>query len=222
MSAGLAAGIVFTAALLFTGVGYVGFVLWPRHLGEAPADTPAIPVTVAGVAFNVPPAAIRQQLQRRSGTHERLDLVFLWPSLQPPDGATHPDRHASNEQQRAARLFVTLAASTATLSPSERMKSIYPRYMAGDVEAEADGLMVRRFGDATPYAGEDLVFDRAAPERFVTRCNRTGATPGMCLLERRIGAADITFRFPRDWLAEWREVAARIDYLITSLRPPGR
>jgi hypothetical protein len=222
VSAGLAAGIVFAAALVLVAIGYVGFVLWPRHLGEAPADTPAIPVTVAGVAFNVPSAAIRQPVQRRSGAQARLDLVFLWPSLQPPGSAAHPDRPAPSQQPRAERLFVTIAASTGTLSPSERLKNIYPRYIAGDVQAEADGLAARRFGDATPYAGEDLVFDPAAPERFVTRCNRAGATPGMCLLERRIGAADVTFRFPRDWLTEWREVAARIDYLIATLQPPAR
>jgi hypothetical protein len=44
----------------------------------------------------------------------------------------------------------------------------------------------------------------------------------MCLMERRIGAADITMRFPREWLADWRDLAARLDYLLAVLRPPGR
>ena len=44
----------------------------------------------------------------------------------------------------------------------------------------------------------------------------------MCLLERRIGAADIIFRFPRDWLVQWQDLAAKLDRLIASLRPPGR
>jgi hypothetical protein len=102
------------------------------------------------------------------------------------------------------------------------MKAIYPRYTTGGLQAETEGLVALRFGDATPYKGEDLVFDPAAPERFVTRCSRAATTPGICLLERRIGAADIIVRFPRDWLAEWKDVAARIDYLIATLRPPGR
>jgi hypothetical protein len=223
LSLGLVAGVALAGALVVVALAYVAFVLWPRHLSEVPPGAPAVPITVAGVVFNVPTAAIRQPVQRRSGAQERVDLVFLWPSLQPPDPAKQVDKHApSDEPQPIDRLFMTIAGTDGTLSPAERMKAIYPRYLAGDLQAEAEGLMARRFGDATPYKGEDMVFDPAAPERFVTRCSRSGATPGICLLERRIGAADIVVRFPRDWLAEWREVAAAIDFLITSLRPPGR
>jgi hypothetical protein len=223
LSVGLQAGVGLTGVLALAALTYVAFVLWPRRLSEVPPDAPAVPITIAGVVFNVPPTAIRQQVQRHSGAQERIDLVFLWPSLEPPDPVKHPDRQApSDEPHPIDRLFVTIAGADGTLSPAERMKAIYPRYLAGDRRDEADGLTAQPFGDATPYKGEDLVFDAAAPERFVTRCSRAGATPGICLLERRIGAADIVVRFPRDWLADWRELAAAVDYLITTLRPPGR
>jgi hypothetical protein len=220
-AAGLIAGIMLGAVVVIGAVAYVAFVLWPRHLSEVPPDAPSVPITVAGVVFNVPPAAIRQQVQRRSGAQDRVDLVFLWPSLDPPDPARQ-SHVPSDEPHPIDRLFVTVAGSDGTLSPGERMKSIYPRYMAGDLEAEADGLVARHFADASPYKGEDLVFDPAAPERFVTRCSRAGATPGICLMERRIGAADIVLRFPREWLADWRDVAARFDHLIATMRPPSR
>jgi hypothetical protein len=42
---------------------------------------------------------------------------------------------------------------------------------------------------------------------------------GSCLLERRIGNADITVRFPRDWLSDWKSVAAGIDRLMARLHP---
>src|SRR5262245_40843690 len=166
--AGLVAGVALGGMLLLGSIAYVGFVLWPRQLSEVPPDTPSVPVTIAGVVFNVPPAAIRQQVQRRSGAQDRVDLVFLWPSLEPP----HPGRqpHAPADEpppQPLDRLFVTIAASDGTLSPAERMKTIYPRYTTGELRPEQDGLMVRRFGDDTPYKGEDLVFDPTAPERFV-------------------------------------------------------
>jgi len=64
--------------------------------------------------------------------------------------------------------------------------------------------------------------DPVRPERFVVRCNRPGATPGMCLLERRLGAADIIVRFPRDWLFQWQDLVEGVDRLIASLRPVGR
>ena len=56
---------------------------------------------------------------------------------------------------------------------------------------------------------------------FIVRCTRNGAgpTPGTCLYERRIEAADLVVRFPRDWLGDWRNVAGKIDGLITRLRP---
>ena len=77
------------AMIALGAFGYVGYVLWPRW--PAPRlDAPALPITVAGVAFNLPPAAIRRPGQRRSGAHDRVDLVFLWPSLEPPDPAAKP------------------------------------------------------------------------------------------------------------------------------------
>jgi hypothetical protein len=39
----------------------------------------------------------------------------------------------------------------------------------------------------------------------------------MCLSERRIGGADLTFRFPRNWLAQWRDVADAMDHLAVQL-----
>jgi hypothetical protein len=53
------------------------------------------------------------------------------------------------------------------------------------------------------------------------RCTRNGAgpTPGICLSERRIAAADLVVRFPRDWLNDWRMVAGKIDHLLRSLQP---
>ena len=40
----------------------------------------------------------------------------------------------------------------------------------------------------------------------------------MCLYDLRIGGADLTARFPRDWLDDWRGVAEGLSKLILSLR----
>jgi hypothetical protein len=80
---------------------------------------------------------------------------------------------------------------------------------------------VLAFRDGTPYQGEDLIYDGVTPDRFLVRCTRNGAgpTPGTCLYEQRIDAADLVVRFPRDWLNDWRTIAASMERLITSLRP---
>jgi hypothetical protein len=194
----------------------IAYVLWPQPKAISP-DAPSLPITVGGVVFNVPPAAIRIKMQRRPGAQARLDLAFVWPSLTPPDAAIKPAPIAAPGV--TDRLFVTIAASDGTLPPSERLKIIYPRY-AGAGVVGTDGLMVQGFRDGSPYQGEELILDPAAPERFLLRCTRQiGGTPPMCLHERRIGGADITVRFPREWLSDWPTVAAGVDRLIAGLKP---
>jgi hypothetical protein len=120
------------------------------------------------------------------------------------------------------RVFVTIAANDGALPPAERVKTIYPRYLDTRLSAMPAGLTSRPFRDGTPYQGEELIYDESA-SGFLVRCTRNGAgaTLGMCLYDQRIGLADITVRFPRDWLNDWQNVAGRIDQLIKSLRATG-
>jgi hypothetical protein len=213
--------LVVSLALALLAVGYVAFVLWPRWPGTDALNAPALPITVAGELFNVPPAAIRLSAQRHAGPQERLDLAFLWPSLNPPDPAAKPS--LSDEPNALDRLFVTIAASDGTLPPVDRINAIFRRYLANERFESPDGLTIISFRDGTPYQGEDLYLDAAAPERFLTRCTRPGAggTPGMCLYERRIRAASVTVRFPRDWLTDWRGLSQNLDRVIANLHPAG-
>jgi len=207
------------AILLAAGclaLGYVAHVLWPRWPEAVALDAPTLPIVVSSVTFNVPPAAIRVPLQRRPGVQERLDLVFLWPSLTPPEPATRPSLDVLSPT--SDRIFVTITASSGTLAPTERLKSIYPRYLQAEQAPSTDGLMVTRFKDGSPYRGEDLAYDRSAPDHFLARCSRNGATRGNCIAERRIADAEITVRFPSDWISDWRKVADGIDRLIAQLR----
>lgn len=215
----LAAPLVIFAAATLTAAAYVAYVLWPRWPG-APAslDAPQIPVIVAGATFNIEPAAIRMAVQRHPGTQERVDLAYVWPSLTPPDPALRPTPGAPADPNE--RLFVTIASGDDTLPLMERVQTIYPRYLVAEAVAGPEGLTLRGFRDGTPYQGEELVFEQAAPEHFLARCSKKGVVnSGECLLERRIGKADITFRFPRDWLGNWKGVAAGIDKLTARLHP---
>ena len=180
--------------VLATGAAsYVGYVLWPRWPGPAVTlDAPSIPVTVAGVTFNVAPAAIRVAVQRKPGTQERLDLAFLWPSLSPPDPAIEPPRMSADtpldDIKAQERIFISIVGSEATLPPDARRKTIYPRYLSTERPAGPAGLTVMPFRNGTPYQGEDLVMDSAAPDHFALRCTRaaSGRVPGTCIYERRI------------------------------------
>jgi hypothetical protein len=210
--------LLFAAAGVIA-IAYVAYVLWPRW-PDAPValDAPSLPVTVAGVTFNIEPAAIRMAVQRKPGTQERIDLSYLWPSLQPPDPANKPTVGAPVNPNE--RLFVTIATGDATLPLMERVETIYPRYLVAQPTTGPDGLTLRGFRNGTPYQGEELAFESAAPAHFLARCSLRGVVnSGGCLLERRIGNADVSIRFPRDWLTDWKSVAAGIDRLLARLHP---
>ena len=211
--------LLVLVSLAVTALGFIGYAMWPSWPdAEVAIDAPALPITVAGALFNVPTQAIRVAAQRHSGAQERVDLVFLWPSLAAPD----PNGPAASLAARD-RVFVTIAAAT-SLPPVERLKTIYPRYTASDPAPGPPGRAIFAFRDGSPYQGEDIVFDAAAPERFLARCARTvnALTPGTCLGERRIGDTDVVARFPRDWLDNWSDVEEKLGQLIDRLRPaPG-
>jgi hypothetical protein len=210
---------------------FVSDVLWPTWPSESVSlDAPAIPITVAGVLFDVPAASIREAVQRFPGQQERIDLVFEWPSLAPPQPDGKPaDKQALSPENAAAaaaatetaRLFVTIAGLGAELPPLERLRTIYPRYIEAQASAGPAGLAILPFRAGTPYENEDLLYLGANPEQFFARCTRpAGAVPGTCIHERTLDAAQITFRFPRDWLlVDWRNVAAGFDRLIAQLHP---
>jgi hypothetical protein len=215
----LTAPVLLFAAVAVVAAVYVAYVLWPRW-PDAPvaADAPSLPVMVGGVYFNIEPAAIRQSVQRRPGTQERVDLAYLWPSLTPPDPALKSIGGVPADPNE--RLFVTIQTGDGTLPLLDRVQTIYPRYLVAEPVAGPPGITLRGFRDNTPYQGEELVFESNAPEHFLARCAQRGViNSGSCLLERRVGNADITIRFPRDWLGDWQNVAASIDRLIARLHP---
>jgi hypothetical protein len=210
-------------------VSIVSYLLWPTWPSTpADIDAPSIPVTVAGVLFNVPPRAIREKVQRHPGQQDRIDLAFEWPSLAPPQ-ADVVDREQPLSPENAAaaataaaekRFFVTIAPLGAVLPPVERLRTIYPRYIETQAAAGADGLAILPFRAGTPYESEDLVYLATSPEQFFARCTRPGhAVPGICLQERSIGPDVVTIRFPRDWLSDWRNVSSGFDRLVAQMHP---
>ncbi len=210
--------VLLGAVLAFGAIATIGYLLWPTWQSARADDPERIPVSVGGTLFNVSTHAFRRKVQKHSGPQERVDLSYLYPSLE----ATDVPRHVSVEEfdqapQPIDRIFLSISAHHDAMSPETRLRTIYPRY-SDQVMAPQDGLTTRPFRDATPYSNEDLFL--ADEPALVARCTRDGATPGMCLSERRIAGADLSFRFPRTWLAQWREVGEAMDTLTKQLATP--
>jgi hypothetical protein len=200
-------------------VTLIAYLLWPTFTPGASSSPALLPVSIGDTLFNVPTAAIRMKIQRHSGTQEGIDLSFAFPSL---DAAETPGHVSDNSMPNGIppidRIFLSIVAHHDATAPELRLHSLYPRYLEQVATTGPDGLTMRAFRDETPYGGEDL-FIATTPE-LNARCTRDATTPGMCLSERRVDGADLTFRFPRSWLAQWRMVANAMERLMASLHGP--
>lgn len=212
--------LIVVATIITVGaIALVAYLLWPTW-GTGAANAPSrLPVSVGGTLFNVPTLAVRRKIQRHSGPQERVDLSFTFPALEAPEMPRHVSADAVEEKvQPIDRIFLSIAAHHDTLAPDTRVRTIYPRYLDQASTPLGDGLTMRAFRDGSPYANEDLF--AASTPRLSARCTRDGVTPGMCLSESRVDGADLTFRFPRSWLSEWRDVANAMNRLTAQLRGP--
>jgi len=211
--------ILVAATITASAIALVAYLLWPTWTARPASAPDRVPVSVGGTLFNVPTAAIRRKIQRHSGPQERVDLNFLFPSLEPPDAPKHVSADTVEEKvQPIDRIFVSIAAHHDALAPDARVRTIYPRYLAPAATPVDDALTMRTFREGSPYANEDL-FSATTPA-LNARCSRDGPTPGMCLSERRIDSADLIFRFPRSWLSQWRDVANAMDRLTAQMQGP--
>jgi hypothetical protein len=216
----LMAPVILASALAVGAIALVAYLLWPTWRTEAASDPARLPVSIGATLFNVPPMAIRMKIQRHTGPQERVDLNFEFPSLDVPDGPKHvsADTVEDAAMQPIDRIFLSISAHHDAMAPDVRMNTIYPRYLEQASTSPQDGLAMRPFRDGTPYSNEDLFLGDTP--HLEARCTRDGATPGMCLSERRIDGAELTFRFPRNWLAQWRDVADAMDRLTVQLHGP--
>ena len=193
--------------------------MWPTWEPEVSSGPARLPVSIGATLFNVPTAAIRMKIQRHSGPQERVDLSFAFPSLEAPEAPKHVSASSVDEAcSRSTGFSCRYRRIMTALAPDMRVRTIYPRYLEQASTRGQDGLTMRAFRDGSPYGNEDLFFANAP--NITARCTRDAATPGMCLSERRVDGADLTFRFPRSWLAQWREVADAMDRLTQQLHGP--
>ena len=219
-------------ALSCTGGGgrgtFVSYVLWPTWPSTpTPLDAPAIPITVAGVLFDVPPAAIRAAVQRHPGQQERIDLAFHVAVADAAAAGRQDGGQAAREtaakcrqrRRRAAatsdRLFVTIAGLGAVLPPLERLRThLSALYREPGERPGRTGSRSCRSAPARPMRAKTWSISAPIRNNFSPAARgRCRAVPGTCIHERALDGAEITLRFPRDWLGDWRNVAAGFDRL---------
>ncbi|MGE0501831.1 MAG: hypothetical protein AB7I79_12865 [Rhizobiaceae bacterium] len=157
--------------------------------------------------------AIRFEHARRDGVAERLDLYLHWPDMQGySDGARDDFNHAGRSRRI---LFLSFEHRIMSRDMSGRFDPIYRSLIAQPGRTGPAGLTVYEFTAASGYVGETLVAaPRANMAPFVARC-LTGAAADESLApcERDIHVGDnlsLTYRFPRELLANWQGLEAGV------------
>ena len=103
--------ILVAVTIAAAAIALVAYLLWPTW-GARSADAPSrLPVSVGATLFNVPTSAVRRKIQRHSGPQERVDLSFLFPSLEPPEAPKHVSADTVEEKvQPIDRIFVSICS----------------------------------------------------------------------------------------------------------------
>src|SRR5882724_13169204 len=127
-------------AIAAAAIALVAYLLWPTWGADASSSPTRLPVSVGGTLFNVPTAAIRMKIQRHSGPQERVDLNFIFPSLEAPEAPKHVTADSVDEVQPIDRIFLSISAHHDALAPDMRERTIYPRYLEQASTRGEDGL----------------------------------------------------------------------------------
>lgn len=205
------------ASVLIAGasIAAIAYLLWPTWHKSTNSGPDRIPVSIGDTFFNVPSFAFRRNVQKHSGPQESVELQYQYPSLSAVEERAANAETFDMSLLKIDRILLTISAHHDAMSPEERLSTIYPRYINQALVTQHDGLTAKPFRDGSPYESETLyVGDNPT---LIARCTRNGDTPGMCISERRINGADLTFRFPLEWLRQWRQVAQSLDHLTAQL-----
>ena len=169
---------------------YVAYVLWPRW-PDAPValDAPSLPIVIAGIVFNIEPAAIRMQRPAPPG-HAGARRPRLSVAVAGAAGSRHQTDDRRSGRSRTNDCSSPSRPATATLPLIERVQTIYPRYLVAGAGRGSGRAHVARFSrrHALSGRGAGVRVDRArafsgallAQGRHQFRCVPAGAAHRQC------------------------------------------
>lgn len=188
-------------------------------------DTTVHEVVIGNNVLAAPSNTIRYERSRRDGVATRLDLYLHWPDMK---GYSTEARADFNHTSGARRiLFLSFEERMMSRDMSGRFEPIYSSLIVRPGKTGPDGIVTYAFNEKSGYLDEVLtVAERTGKDPFVARC-LTGPTAEESLApcERDIHLGDnlsLTYRFPREMLAEWRAmdgaVAAKAAAMLRTAR----
>lgn len=176
-------------------------------------DLAPIEVVIGNNVIVAPANTIRFERARRHGNATRLDLYLRWPSL---DGYSPEARDDfNNASGKRNILFLGFEARIMSRDMSGRFDPIYRSLIVWPGRQGPGNLTVYDFTRKSGYLNESLaVAARDGKDPFVARClEGQAAEDSLAPCERDVDIGDdlsLTYRFPRELLADWRFLDAAV------------
>lgn len=166
--------------------------------------------------FYIPENTIRHPEQRNGQRVNKLDLIMLWPGL---DGFDLDNQVAFYDVSEKSKLiFVSLSHQDEVLSSSDRLYAVYSQYFVGEPIKAEGGLIGFAMAPQSSFAGERIYFKPDDHNPFAARCiTPVEKSPTFCLRDLKLNdTTQLTYRFRRPLLAEWRALDAKIKQRVSA------
>jgi len=214
------ATLSLSAAFLVLYLAPSGPDLFGKQLSPT-SRSDIISLSVGGRPFRIPANYLPYAASRQGGTQKEIDLFALLPGL---TGWSNweADAFASNAPDSKV-LYLTLHQDRVGLNEAGKLSRVYLDYVQERQGRPGPfGLRQYRFREDTGYRNEDLFVGNSEKGPVVMRCvqvSREVPSPS-CLRETLIArGVALSYRFKREHLSQWREIAAKVDTLMTGFTP---
>ena len=173
--------------------------------------------------ISVPANFIRFDQARRDGIASRLDLYLRYPEM---DGYSMAARDDFNHATTRKIIFLSFEPRMMSRDMSGRFAPIYSALIEKPGTPGPGGTTVYAFTEKSGYLNEVLaVAERPGKDPFVARClSGSSAEESLAPCERDIQVGDdlsLTYRFPRELLANWPALDAAIAAKVAGILKTG-
>lgn len=176
-------------------------------------DTTVHEIVIGNNVIAVPANFIRFERARRDGIAARLDLYLRYPRMDGYSAAARDDfNHAGTAKDI---VFLSFEERMMSRDMSGRFAPIYSALIERPGTPGPGGTTIYGFTEKSGYLNEVLaVAERPGKDPFVARClSGASAEESLAPCERDIHVGNdlsLTYRFPREFLADWPALDAAI------------
>lgn len=180
-------------------------------------------VVMGNNIITVPANFIRFDQARRDGVASRLDLYLRYPEM---DGYSTVARDDFNHTTTRKIVFLSFEPRMMSRDMSGRFAPIYSALIEKQGTPGLGGTTLYAFTEKSGYLNEVLaVAQRPGKDPFVARClSGPSAEESLAPCERDIQVGDdlsLTYRFPRELLANWPALDAAIVAKVAGILKTG-